>query len=59
MEKLLLTSTRQSSTSAQVILLSLFWYLFCSRRYLSSAETKADFVAFSGLPPCSSQLELW
>ena len=59
MEKLLLTSTMQSSMSAQVTLLSLFWYLPWSRRYLSTAETKADLVAFSGLPPCSSQLELW
>ncbi len=29
------------------------------RRYLSTAETKAFFVAFSGAPPCSSQEELW
>ena len=45
--------------SCQVILLSLFWYFPWSRRYLSMALTKADFVAFSGLPPCSKKLELW
>ena len=56
---MLLTSTRQSSISAQVILPSLFWYFPWSRRYLSMAETKADLAAFSGEPPCSSQEELW
>ena len=59
MEKLLDTSTRQSSMSGQVTLLSFFWYFPCSFRYLSTAETKADLAAFSGLPPCSSQEELW
>ena len=59
MEKLLETITRQSIMSFQVILLSFFWYFPCCRRYPSMAETKADLAAFSGLPPCSSQEELW
>ena len=45
--------------SLKVILLSFLLYLFCFFSQASMAETKADFTAFSGLPPCSSQLELW
>ena len=45
--------------SAQVTLASFFWYLLFCRSQPSMAETKAERVAFSGLPPCSSQEELW
>ena len=45
--------------SLKLILPSDFWYLPSCLSRASMAETKADFMAFSGLPPCSSQEELW
>ena len=56
---MLLTKMRQSCTSGNVIFDSPLVYLLLSRRYLSMADTMAERVAFSGLPPCSRKLELW
>ena len=59
MEKLLETKMRVSWTSGQVILASFLVYLpFCFSQP-SMAERKAERMAFSGEPPCSSQEELW
>ena len=54
-----ITSTRHSSISEKVILLSFDLYLPLCFIYASICETKALRVAFSGTPPYSSQLELW
>ena len=58
-EKQLVTSTRESWMSWKMILFSLFVYLLLSRRYLSKAAVKPLRTALSGLPPYSSQEELW
>ena len=55
----MLTKIKQSCTSGKVIFASPLAYLLLSRRYLSMADTMADRVAFSGLPPYSKKLELW
>ena len=50
MEKQFVTKMRQSCISANVILLSFFWYFPMLRIYASIAETKALFTALSGAP---------
>ncbi len=59
MEKDEMTRIRQSSTSANVILLSFLLYFPVCFRYESIWYTNALRAALSGAPPCSSQLELW
>ena len=58
-EKQLVTITRLSWMSWKIILLSVLVYLLLSLRYLSKAAVKPDRTALSGLPPYSSQEELW
>ncbi len=59
MERLLETKIRVSWMSGQVILASfLLYFPFCFS-HPSTAERKAERMAFSGAPPCSSQEELW
>ena len=50
---------RVSWTSGQVILASVLLYLPFCLSHPSMAERKAERMAFSGAPPCSSQEELW
>ena len=52
------TSNKQSCMSTNDILLSFLLYLFNFLNKESNCETKEVFTAFSGAPPCSSQLEL-
>ena len=58
-EKQLVMMTKESRTSWTVTLLSFLVYLLLSFRNLSKAAVKADRTALSGLPPYSSQEELW
>ena len=59
MEWELLMSTRQSATSAKVILDSFLLYFPAALRCASMAETKAERTALSGEPPGSRKEELW
>ena len=58
MEKWLETKIRVSWTSGQVILASFLLYLLFCFSHPAMAERKAERMAFSGAPPCSSQEEL-